>query len=341
MKKSLLLFLVLGAFLSACDKSPTEPVLTNVILSADKVGIFADGNDAITFNAKLPDRTSVTVESDFYVDGVKLAGNTFTSTTAGEYEAYVIYKTVESRKTTVGVVDKVEAPSSYSAKVLVEDYTGTWCGYCPRVAYKLEEAVNNNSNVIPVGVHFGDGMQYTFVSQMTNIYGITGYPTAVLNRSVFWKETQAELNALLNTTPKLGLSVSSTLRGTTLNVNTKVGFSENLSRKLKLVVYLVEDGIIEDQENFMDNDPNSPWYQAGNPIIAYEHNHVLRKALTDIFGDEISPYVSLERNTYSIDFLTNTSTYNTNKLYIIAFVLDETKVYNVQIAKVGTTTDFD
>lgn len=125
--------MVLGAFLSACDKSPTEPVLTNIILSADKVGIFADGNDAITFNAKLPDRTSVTGESDFYVDGVKLAGNTFTSTTAGEYEAYVIYKTVESRKTTVGVVDKVEAPSSYSAKVLVEDYTGTWCGYCPRV----------------------------------------------------------------------------------------------------------------------------------------------------------------------------------------------------------------
>lgn len=66
MKKSLLLFLVLGAFLSACDKSPTEPVLTNVILSADKVGIFADGNDAITFIANfvfLPDTQHIKTES--------------------------------------------------------------------------------------------------------------------------------------------------------------------------------------------------------------------------------------------------------------------------------------
>jgi thiol-disulfide isomerase/thioredoxin len=341
MKRSLILFLAITALLSACDKTPTEPTITRVILSVDKVGIFSNGSDAITFSAELPDKTSVTSESDFYVDGVKLAGNIFTSTTAGEYEAYVIYKTVESIKTSVGVVDKVEAPNSYSAKVLVEDYTGTWCGYCPRIAYKLEEAATNNSKIIPVGVHYGDGMQYIFVSQMTTRYGITGYPTAVLNRSVFWNETQAELDALLNTSPKLGLSVSSTVNGSTLNVNTKVGFSETLTSKLKLVVYLVEDGIIEDQDNYMNNDPNSPWYQAGNPIIGYEHNHVLRKALTDIFGDEISQYVSLERNTYSIDFSTSTSTYNTDKLYVIAFVLDEAKVYNVQIAKVGTTTDFD
>lgn len=347
MKKSLLFIFVLAGFLSACKKTTTttpDPKTTSVILSADKTGFFSGGQDKITFSAKLPTNESVTESSDFYVDGVKIAGNTFSSNVAGEYSAYAIYDEVKSGTITFGVVDKVESPSSYTRKVLVEDYTGAWCGWCPRVAYKLEEAVKASANIIPVGVHYGDGMTYTFANQMMTKYDITGFPTAMLNRESKWNETQSALNVLLSDVARIGLGISSSKSGETLSVNVKVGFTMSTNTPLKLVVYLTEDGILEDQENYLNTTPGGAWYQAGSPIVDFEHNHVLRTALTDVFGDAIPPYVVLARNTYSTDFSIDISNYDINKLNLVAFVLSDlggTHVYNTQIAKAGTTVDFD
>ena len=42
-------------------------------------------------------------------------------------------------------------PYSFTKKVLIEEFTGAWCGYCPDGAHRLENTINaNNGNVIGV-----------------------------------------------------------------------------------------------------------------------------------------------------------------------------------------------
>ena len=342
MNRLFLIFIVLSVLSLSCEKTSSESI--TIALSADKYGVFSDGVDFITFSTTLADRTSITGETEFYVDGVKITGNTFSSTTKGEYEVYASYKDVKSETITIGIVEKVEAPENYTTKILVEDFTGTWCGWCPRVAYKLEEAVKANANIIPVGIHQGDNMQYLYVNQLIDKYSISGFPTGLLNRASKWDENQSGLDNLLANPVKLGLAISSVQNGNDLDVNVKIGFKENISTELKLIVYLTQDGFIEDQNNYMNEDNSSPWYNTGNPIVGYEHNHVLKRALTDIFGDDIPQYVTLARNTYSVNLSINASSLDVSKLHVVAFVVkskDSANMYNVQTAKAGATVDFD
>lgn len=71
----------------------------------------------------------------------------------------------------------------FQRNVLVEEFTGTWCGYCPRGYVGMEEMRNlyDDGSFIPVAVHFNDPMacaSYMSVIKTVN----AGWPTATLNR---------------------------------------------------------------------------------------------------------------------------------------------------------------
>lgn len=71
----------------------------------------------------------------------------------------------------------------YPRNVLVEEFTGTWCGYCPRGYVGMEQMRNiyDDGTFIPVCVHFTDPMacpSYMSVIKTIN----AGWPTATLNR---------------------------------------------------------------------------------------------------------------------------------------------------------------
>ncbi|MBQ8760404.1 MAG: IdeS/Mac family cysteine endopeptidase [Bacteroidales bacterium] len=67
-------------------EEPEEPEKP-IELYASKTNIIADGTDAVTFTVK-QDNNEVTSESEIYVNGNKINGNTFTTTVAGNYEVY-------------------------------------------------------------------------------------------------------------------------------------------------------------------------------------------------------------------------------------------------------------
>ena len=67
-------------------EEPEEPEKP-IELFASKTNIIADGIDAVTFTVK-QDNNDVTSESEIYVNGNKINGNTFTTTVAGNYEVY-------------------------------------------------------------------------------------------------------------------------------------------------------------------------------------------------------------------------------------------------------------
>ncbi|MDC7994515.1 Omp28-related outer membrane protein [Altibacter sp. HG106] len=138
----------------------------------------------------------------------------------------------------------------------------------------------------------------------------------------------------------MAIGITSQLDGSTLAVQVTVASEVAISDK-KLVLYLVEDGIIADQVNYYNEDEGSPFFGLGNPIPNYEHKDVLRASLTDIFGDAISATPALTDVTanYSIEL---NSAFNPEKLRLVAMVVgpDNTAV-NGQEATVDSTVGYE
>ncbi|NOU62091.1 Omp28-related outer membrane protein [Marinifilum caeruleilacunae] len=249
----------------------------------------------------------------------------------------------ESRKNSNVSVSSTDAPASYTTKILLEDYTGTWCGYCPRVAHAMEEAIAQNGNIIGIGVHDDSDMGFTHVKSMLQKYNISGFPTAVLNRSAKWLETFATLNPFLEKESDLGIALESSLNNTTVTGKIKIGFKADLTKSIDYVIYLVEDKVVANQVNYYNDVSSSPYYNKGNPIVGFEHANVLRKTITDVYGDIIPEDYTKTGNVIEADFSVELDTYVPENCYIVAFVLEEggEEIINTQIVKVGSNQDFD
>jgi hypothetical protein len=70
---------------------------------------------------------------------------------------------------------------------LVEDYTGTWCGWCPRGWVAMEALGRDYPDaLLKVAYHSSDAMA---VSTMVKPVPVTSYPTTHLNRTNFYAQT--------------------------------------------------------------------------------------------------------------------------------------------------------
>lgn len=76
----------------------------------------------------------------------------------------------------------VKAPNGVTKRVLIEEATGTWCGYCVRGIVKMEELENlYPETTAPIAVHNGDPM--TDATYDTGIGAkIAGYPSGLVDR---------------------------------------------------------------------------------------------------------------------------------------------------------------
>ncbi len=61
--------------------------------------------------------------------------------------------------------------------VIVEDFTGAWCGYCPGAAMGLDDLIHLGYNVAGVAFHNGDPYATAEAEARENYYEITGFPT--------------------------------------------------------------------------------------------------------------------------------------------------------------------
>lgn len=217
----------------------------------------------------------------------------------------------------------------FTKNVLIEDYTGTWCQFCPRVIYGIQKVEQENLKAFPVAIHRGNppgtpsgGVDpFNFpASTLEASIGLTGYPTAKLNRKITWiNETNTtEVKNQVKVNSDLGLALSSTVSGGTINLDVNIKFDANLTG-LKLVVYVLEDNLNYNQTN------STSYFGAANPIVNMEHDHVLRACLTDLVnGDPLTGTndgVVVTKN-FSIAIPSNVS--NAANINFVAFVLDAT-----------------
>lgn len=321
--------------------------ITSITLSAYFTTVMV-GED-IVFSVNSNGGANLTSQAVITHEGNDIGGSTFTTTAAGTFEFVATYEGLTSNTLQVTVQ---EPPTKFAKNVLIEDYTGTWCGYCPRVAYGIELVLAETDNAVPVAIHRGSTNPssgsydpYNFnAGVLEDMIDLQGYPTAMLNRTIEWSYPEpSNVDQAVNLTSgdaDLGLALSPVINGNNISIDVNVKFGGLFSsNNIKLVVYVLEDDLIFNQTNY------TSYYGGASTLVNFEHDHVLRASLTSLLGDTIPGTEIIAENVYTntISVAVPSNVVNTNKMSVVAFVIDgdTNAVYNVRSAHFGDTQTFE
>lgn len=220
-------------------------------------------------------------------------------------------------------------------RILIEDYTGHQCGNCPRAAEKIEELkAIYCDHIIPVAVHVGffartnaEGKySYDFKTnagnELNDYFGNdnAGLPNGLINRSLSNGNVITPINSwaakvqeILNTEPEIDIRIQNTYHPDTRQVDVQItgniiqAFSEDLS----LVVYVVEDNIVNWQKDYSANPQD---------IENYTHRHVLRAAINGTWGDAIGNSFAIGNKVIKNYSYTIDNEWDSDNCSIVAFV---------------------
>jgi hypothetical protein len=183
--------------------------------------------------------------------------------------------------------------NSATQRVVLEDHTGTWCGWCPSGIQAIEDLkVLHGDKFLPVAMHNGDPMATAFQGELSSILGIanSGYPAGSINRlPINTGQTNVTLIApghnqgnkdgdqwgsiikqVLTQAPMVDVtsvySLNKTTREITLDVTCEI--LKDVNAQLALNAIVVEDkvsgsGTGWQQHSYLSansNFPNHPWY---------------------------------------------------------------------------------
>ncbi|MEY8847851.1 Omp28-related outer membrane protein [Psychroserpens sp. XS_ASV72] len=299
--------------------------------------VIASDNNGNTIN--------ITSGSKVFVNGAEsLTGARIITNTTGSFDAYATFEEFTSNTKTVTVEDNASTPMTYTRKALIEDYTGDWCGYCTRVSHAIDLVKDNDplDKVVVVAAHLynGDPYQNSFGVQLANAFNVTGLPTAYINRADEWNFPEpsnvSQVTNLATGTTNNGLAIISASKDNNLSFMVSAGFGQN-QNGAKLVVLLLENGLRRDQTNYYPE-----YYGGADPIVNFEHNHVLRHSFTNVLGNAIPGNETQANNTYRqyFDYVIPTNL-NANALEIVAMIVNSNnQVLNVNKVNVGQNIGF-
>jgi len=219
---------------------------------------------------------------------------------------------------------------------LLEQFTSTYCTYCPLGVGVLETLMGMRDDIAWVGVHQNmsgtDPMRTIQCDTIANYQGGYSYPSASFNRSTGFESAttvacglgydetyHAEVAEALSSfydylaeTPSFAtVNINSTFdpetRKAVVTVDGQLSpeFDLLMGEDSKLSVYITEDSIVARQLN------------AGRWVNNFVHNGVVRRALGSAMG------VSLKRDgdTYKNEFTyTIPDAWNVDKLNVVAFI---------------------
>ncbi len=346
-------------FFAACTKndSTISSVTTSLKISLDKTTILADGFDKAVVTVKNQNGEDVSDVSNIIVGSVNSTKNiTLEYNQIGTYKVYAIKSGITSDTLTVTAVSAGAA--KYSSKVLLEEFTGAWAGWAPRLSYKLAGYQSNNSKVFAYAMHYKDALtNFSDDSTLRSRLGVYSWPTAVINRSTKFDENgniynlndSTNLTNFLKRRSVLGLAINSSIAGNNLTVTTKVGFDANISDSLKLVVALVEDNLLTSQLNYYNNNtsyPGNPFFNAGDTIRNYVNKAVYRRSPTSILGTTINSASQTKGGEFILSNTINITGYIPANLKIVAFVVfadgqSKFGVLNAQWVAAGQNIAYD
>lgn len=233
---------------------------------------------------------------------------------------------------TVNVVDSIAKKT-----VIIEEFTGAWCGFCPDGAVVIDDIQNDHGHdVIAVAVHDGDAMEIS--DGIRTAFNVTAYPTGMIDRKLFPGEAKephsrnawpdhviSQLEAFSPCYTHISFTYDALSRE--INATVTAEFIESASGDMRIIFMVVEDGVTGigsgyNQSNNYNTVPGHPYYQAGNPIIGYVHNHVLRAIPSGAMGNAgVIPNNVTTNSSYNETFnYTLPAAFNDSKVKLVAFV---------------------
>jgi|TARA_B110000908_G_scaffold47811_1_gene58341 hypothetical protein len=247
--------------------------------------------------------------------------------------------------------------------ILVEDFTGHKCTFCPVAAYILDTMKQNiGKQIIPVGIHVGNfalpdasGTKYTTDFRTAggneiynNFAPAAPQPTLMVNRydgfvspakfNISYYALSTNVRSVLNDVPTINLQLITSVDATTGNicVFSETEVLQTLTDDHSLVIMLLEDSIIDWQK--YSGSGGDPVYGSNNEISNYKHEHVLRKSVNGWQGKTIlSSSAAVGDKIVEASEILGTdlnASWNTNKFEIVAFVYNNTTKEIMQAAKV-------
>jgi hypothetical protein len=279
---------------------------------------------------------------------------------------YSSCSTEDATPTTTGSpIGKV--PTKFTQKVMIEENTGNWCGWCVLGADGIKTAEEMYPGKInAVALHGGttEPMYVPEYTAMLAFCGATGVPHYQLQRvsgGGFPGTFISSITAALAMVPECGLAIDARKSsGDNISFIVHAGFLSDLTGDYRLIVYLVEDSVKIDtatynQQNYVSGNSKYPtnYYFSQPPVITnFPHKHVARKLLSASLseGDQIPPeYVKTGKEyvkTYTYTIPAG-SIWNSAKLRVVAGILKyDAKcanqfMMNSQSVKLGAAKNWD
>ena len=261
---------------------------------ADKTTIAADGQEEVTFKVMfgsedVSNAKTMQITRSFEGEAAKYMAygvNKFSTSTAGTYvfkaEYYYAGKQYTDNEVKVTATEYFSGDTKkYARKVLGVYFTSTSCTSCPSASAGLKKLqAEHPGEISVVAFHkymaMPDPMEIPETDEFRSILGgFTGLPRLFWNMRTgteligpdFSDSYAQEVGAYVTT---CGVSVSTALEGPELKVD--IGITSNIPAVYRYIVFLVEDGIDEYEQNGK----------------YYVHNNVVRDVLTPASGSKLN-----------------------------------------------------
>ena len=199
---------------------------------------------------------------------------------------------------------------SAEKSILVEEFTGAWCGWCPDGAVILDEIIAANpGRAYGISIHSGDDMEYA--DGIVDEFSTGLFPNAMIDRYVFEGEPDEPHsrstwagNAATRIAAYTPVEVTMTENSwdpvtREISFTAKANFVDYENGDLRFLAYITEDEVVGsgsgyDQVNYLNSETGHPYFGLGDPIVGYEHNHTLRANPSGAMGNAgiISSFVT-------------------------------------------------
>lgn len=225
-----------------------------------------------------------------------------------------------------------DTTETFEKKVALLEFTGHLCTNCPD-AHRSVAVLQNyyKEKLIPLSIHAGyfartePGAGFTSdyrTEEGTEIYETFGSPATPVglvnsldkNNLSSFSAWSSEIENYTSDLPEIGIKITNSFNNSNRNLQSDIYVEalKDISSELRVIICISEDSITSKQ---LDN---------GEVIDNYIHRHVLRKVLSETWGNQLFNGLAVtsgENFTTPVDFIIPEN-WNTNYCSIIALVYD-------------------
>ena len=238
---------------------------------------------------------------------------------------------------------------------VIEEFTGTWCGWCPRGMVGMEKVHDTyGDQVVQIAAHYSDIMAIDAYQPVINTFA-GGFPSSVTDRQFEADPSFSSLKSVLNTafnrltqgTIELKAEWDSEKQEKVIfNTTTRFSYTDD-NASYAIAYALVEDGLTGTgsswaQQNYYNGQSGDTsmkfWYSAGSPVSGLSFDHVVVAAWSaqnGVDGTVATAFGAGEEQEYSYSgsIVNNSFVQDKTKLTAVVMLIDRATGTIVNSAK--------